>query len=221
MIPVEAQPEPNDFDARGRQPGRSALAELIGQPPTIKRPGPRRGKQADRIEDLRHDDLPPLWRHCLPQLAEAYRRICAYSCLYVELITGSGTADHYVPKSLDARQAYEWSNYRFACARMNSRKGVAAEVLDPFEVQDGWFQLELVRFQLHAAPGLPATVTARIEATIRLLGLNDEHCKQTRVGWYEDYRAGHISLSYLDRRFPLLARELRRKARLRPLDPPA
>lgn len=220
MIHVERQPEPDDFDARVRQPGRSALAELVGQPPTVQRPGPRRNKLADRIEDLRHGDLPPFWRHCLPQLAEAYRRICAYSCLYVEPITGSDTVDHYVPKSLDARMAYEWGNYRFACSRMNARKGVAAEVLDPFEVQDGWFQLDLVRFQLQPAPGLSAEVIARIELTIRLLGLDDEDCKHSRASWFENYQAGHISLPFLDRRFPLLARELRRQDRLLPADRP-
>ncbi|MCX4247950.1 AAA family ATPase [Paraliomyxa miuraensis] len=219
VIRVEPQPQPYDFDARVRQPGHSALAELIGESLTVQRPGPRRSKKADRIEDLRHDDLPPLWRRCLPQLAEAYRRICAYSCLYVEPFTGTDTVDHYVPKSLDVRLAYEWSNYRFACARMNARKGVAAEVLDPFEIQDGWFRLELVRFQLHPAPGLPAELTARIEATIGLLGLNDEDCKQTRAGWYEDYQAGLFDLPYLDRRFPLLARELRRQDRIPPFAP--
>lgn len=220
MIRVELQPPPADFDDEVRQPGLSALAELVGEPPTVKRPGPRRKKLAERIEDLRHDDLPPLWRHCLPQLAEAYQRICAYSCHYVEPITGNGTADHYVPKSLDPRKAYEWANYRFACARMNARKGVAAEVLDPFEVQDGWFRLELVRFQLHAVPGLPVEVAAAIDRTIDLLGLNDETCKQARADWCEAFWAGDLTLPFLERRFPLLARELRRQGRLSAPDAP-
>ena len=220
MIRVEPRPEPGDFDAKVRQPGLSALAELVGEPATIQRPGRRRRKLADRIEDLRHDDLPPLWRHCLPQLAEAYRRICAYSCHYVEPITGNGTVEHYVPKSLDARKAYEWANYRFACARMNARKGVAAEALDPFEVHDGWFQLELVRFQLHAAPGLPVEIVASIGRTIDLLGLNDEACKDARAEWCGYYWDGHVSLAFLERRFPLLARELRRQDRLSATDRP-
>jgi hypothetical protein len=201
VIHVEPRPEPDDFDAEVRQPGRSALAELVGEPPTLSRPGPRRPKLADRIEDLHPEDLPPLWRRCLPQLAHAYQRICAYFCLYVEPITGSDTVDHYVPKSLDPHKAYDWPNYRFACSRMNARKGVAAEVL-----------------QLHAAPGLPADLVARIENTIQRLELNDEGCKQTRARWYEDYQAGDVSLPFLERRFPLLARELRRQSRLRPLD---
>jgi hypothetical protein len=138
----------------------------------------------------------------------------------VEPITGSGTADHYVPKSLDVSRAYDWHNYRFACSRMNARKGVAAAVLDPLEVQDGWFQLELVRFQLHAAPGLPVAVVASIDRTIDLLRLNDEACKETRADWCEAYWAGDIGLSFLERRVPLLARELRRQDRLAPADRP-
>jgi hypothetical protein len=221
VIHVDPQPEPPSFDTAVRQPGLSALAELIGQPPTIKRPGPRRGKLADRIEALPHDALPPFWRECLPQLAEAYRRICAYACLYVEPITGNGTVDHYVPKSLDAGKAYEWANYRFACGRMNTRKGVAGRVLDPFEVQDGWFQLELVRFQLHAAPGLANALVACVDETIEALGLNDETFKKTRADACEGYWRGEYPLAHLVRRFPLLARELRRQDRLVPADRPS
>jgi hypothetical protein len=69
VIRVEPQPEPTDFDAKVRRPGQSALAELIGLPPTLGRPGPRRSKIAERLEDLPHDALPPFWRQCLPQLA--------------------------------------------------------------------------------------------------------------------------------------------------------
>ena len=56
MMHVDEQPEPTppafDFDGQVRQPGLSALAELIGKPPTIVRPGPRIKKRADRLEDL-------------------------------------------------------------------------------------------------------------------------------------------------------------------------
>ena len=218
MIRVEVQPEPSDFDDAVRKPGLSALSELIGQPPTIKRPGPRRDKRADRIEELPPNALPPFWQVCLPQLAEAYRRICAYSCHYVEHLTGNGTVDHYVPKSLDPRRAYEWTNYRFACGSMNARKGVASRVLDPFEVQDGWFQVELVRFQLHAAPGLPLEIVASIDDTIHALELNDDACMRARADACEGYWRGDYPLTHLERRFPLLARELRRQGRLVSVD---
>lgn len=218
MIHVRSQPPPADFDETVRQPGLSALAELIGQPPTVVRPGPRRAPIADRVEDLRAADLPPLWRRCLPQLGAAYHRICAYTCHYVEYTTGNDTVDHYVPKSRDVRLAYEWSNYRFACGRMNSRKDVASDVLDPFEVHDGWFQLELVRFSLHPALGASAELVERIEQTIERLGLNDEGLKLDRAQICEDYWGGHVDLDYLGRRYPLIARELRRQGRQRPGD---
>jgi hypothetical protein len=67
--------------------------------------------------------------------------------------------------------------------------------------------------KLLPAPGLPVALASRIARTIERLGLNDEDCKQTRARWYEDYRAGHLSPPYLERRFPLLARELRRQGR--------
>jgi hypothetical protein len=41
MIPVEPAPEPPDFDKKVRQPGLSAIAEMVGEPPTIQRRGPR------------------------------------------------------------------------------------------------------------------------------------------------------------------------------------
>ncbi|MEM9462669.1 MAG: hypothetical protein AAGF11_51450 [Myxococcota bacterium] len=210
MIYVEPQPEPDDFDAEVRRPGRAALEELVEQPDSHELGA------TYRITDLRYGDLPPLWRRCLPQLATAYQRICAYSCHYVEPTTGWGSVDHYVPKSLQPRLAYEWSNYRFACGRMNARKGSATDVLDPFEVEDGWFQIDLVRFQLHPAPGLPPELIARIERTIEQLRLNGDALRQTREDVCRDFWEGRISLPFLQRRYPLVAHELRRQGCLRP-----
>lgn len=222
MIRVEPQPEPPDFDAKVRQPGLSALAELVGQPKTIERRGPSRKKLAERVEDLAPDALPPFWRHCLPQLAEAYRRICAYSCHYVERTTGHGTVDHFVPKSRDARMAYDWANYRFACGRMNARKGVAATVLDPFEVQDGWFQVELVRFQLRAAPGLPVELVARIDETIAILSLNDETFLEDRAEACKGFGRGSTPWPTSSAGFPCSPGSFVGKdAFARPLGPPS
>ena len=49
-----------------------------------------------------------------------------------------------VAKSMRWDQVYEWANYRLACSLMNARKDAIASVLDPFEIEDGWFALELV-----------------------------------------------------------------------------
>jgi hypothetical protein len=47
MIPVKPAPEPADFDRKVRKPGLSAIAELVGEQPILKRPGPRRRKIAE------------------------------------------------------------------------------------------------------------------------------------------------------------------------------
>src|SRR5690349_9749763 len=42
VIPVTGAAEPPTFDAVVRQPGLSAIAELVGESPLLKRRGPRR-----------------------------------------------------------------------------------------------------------------------------------------------------------------------------------
>ena len=148
MIHVDLASEPPDFDSKVRQPGLSAIAEMVGEPPLIRRPGPRRTKIADRREDLHSSAFPDFWTKASDDLLKSYRRVCAYACCYIERVTGAATVDHMVPKSKKWDQVYEWANYRLACSLMNSRKNDVPHVLDPFEVKTGWFELELVAFQV-------------------------------------------------------------------------
>jgi hypothetical protein len=113
---------------------------------------------------------------------------------------------------------YEWSNYRLACSLMNSRKGAIPDVLDPFEIEDGLFALELVDFQVVAGGGVTEEVKAEVENTIKRLGLSDRVCCDARAEYAQDYWEGHISLDYLCRHAPFVAKELRRNDRLNPGD---
>jgi len=144
----------------------------------------------------------------------AYDRICAYVCVYIPPVTGQPSVDHMMPKSRAWNHVYEWSNYRLACALMNSRKGATTEVLDPFEVGEGWFELELVGFQVLPGAGLEREMCEKVEKTIRLLGLNDGDCRDLRASWAETYWDGEIAYTHLTRRAPFVARELRRQGRL-------
>lgn len=215
MIRVTPAPAPPHFDQEVRIPGLRAIAELVGENPPSPRRGPKRRKVAERREEIPADAFPPFWQKVLPDLAEKYQRLCAYSCLYIERVTGGASVDHRVAKSRAWDQVYEWSNYRLSCALMNSRRKDAATVLDPFEVEDGWFALELVGYQLVPGPGATDAIRGRIEETIRALRLNDAICRKNREEYAEDYLAGLIPFSYLQRRAPLIARELRRQGRLR------
>lgn len=230
MIRVRRAREPTGFDEEVRQPDLRAIAARVGErslPGTKRGPG-RPGKRAivaqnavNRREDLPPTAFPMLWQGVwLDALLKAYDRICAYVCIYIEPVTGAASVDHWVPKSVAWHKVYEWDNYRLACSLMNSRKGKAQEVLDPFEVETGWFQLELTGFQIRPAPALDSALHVDVEQTIHALELNDSACRGLRQQYAEDYRAGDISLAYLQRRAPFVALELCRQHQLRDEDRP-
>ena len=174
MMRVTLAPEPDTFDERVRQPGLRALDKLARHLSVSK-------------EAIPSSEFPDYWRRSLDDLLAAYNRICSYLSLYIPRGTGARSVDHMVPKSLAWDQAYEWRNYRLACALMNARKGDAASVLDPFEVEDGWFVLELVAFQVLPADGLADPTAAAVDDTIRRLRLNDEECCGAREEYAEEY----------------------------------
>ena len=147
MIPVKPAEEPPGFDAEVRQPGLRAIAERVGEMPP--RTASRRYKQvAESREQIPSGAFPPYWREALGDLLARYNRICSYLCLYISRRAGTPSVDHMIAKSVRWDQVYEWRNYRLASSLMNARKGAVASVLDPFDIEDGWFALELVEFQV-------------------------------------------------------------------------
>ncbi|QXI26357.1 hypothetical protein [Pseudomonas vanderleydeniana] len=208
MIRVQPADEPESFEEKVRQPGLRAIAELIGEQGLEKRKGRPRKVVAQTREEIPADKFPPIWTEALPDLMEAYGRLCAYICIYIERVTGGGSVDHMLPKSQTWNDVYEWQNYRLACTLMNARKNHYQDVLDPFEVEEGWFRLELVSYQVIPGEGLDPGIKARILATIKRLNLNDHDCLKVREEYAKAYFDGDISLDYLRRRAPFLAREL-------------
>ena len=110
-------------------------------------------------------------------------------------------------------RVYEWTNYRLACALMNSRKNDVEHVLDPFDVGDGWFALELYEFQVMPGAGLPGDTEAEVTNTIERLRLNDSQCREARREFAVDYWCREIGWSYLERHAPFVARELNRQGK--------
>jgi len=210
VIPVKPVPEPPHFDRTVRQPGLRAIAELVGEAPQRSA-----GKPFDQVADTRDmipaASFPPYWREALDDLHAAYDRVCAYLCVR---ISTDPSVDHYVAKSRRWDLVYEWSNYRLACASMNSYKGEYGDVLDPFELQDGWFALELVEFQVVPGAGLTVSDVDLVRATIRRLHLNGPRFCRIRAEFAEARWSGDITDEYLARHSPLVARELIRQGRM-------
>lgn len=212
MIRVEQAPEPADFDLKVRKPGLRAIAEMVGEPDLPKRRGRKREVIAESRDAIPADKFPPYWTEALPQLLEAYGRVCAYMSFYIERVTGAASVDHMLPKSRDWQEVYEWGNYRLACSLMNTRKNNYQDVLDPFEIDNEWFRMELVGYQVIPAPELPPKINEKVQATINRLSLNDYECLKLREEYAEEYSQGDINLAHLARRAPFLAREIERAA---------
>ncbi|MCF7790313.1 MAG: hypothetical protein K9N47_29610 [Prosthecobacter sp.] len=216
MIQVVLAPEPVDFDAKVRQKGLSAIDEMVGRKPRLKRTGPKRKKTWVLEQDIPANEFLACWRDCLPELLISYERRCAFLSLYLEHSTGNASVDHMLPKSKHWEQVYEWNNYRLCAATINSRKNDLTGMVDPVDCRPNWFALELVGFQVIAGEQAPARKVAEINATLELV--NGLDCCRAREEYVTRYWDKEISLRYLERRAPFIAAELRRQGRLLPGD---
>ncbi len=210
MIRVELAQKPVNFDTKVREPGLRAIAEMVGEPNLPKRRGRKREVIAESRDAIPADKFPAYWTEALSELLDAYGRICAYMSFYIERVTGAASVDHMLPKSLNWNEVYEWGNYRLACSLMNSRKNDYRDVLDPFEIEDAWFRIELVGYQVIPANDLSAEIEERVQATIDRLKLNDYECLKLREEYVDAFQKNDISFNRLRQRAPFLAREILR-----------
>lgn len=118
-----------------------------------------------------------------------------------------GTIDHFLGIKNHRKLAYEWSNYRFASATMNSRKRAQDDrVLDPEEVRAGWFEILLPSLQMRMTESVPARLRSKAAHTLDRLGLADgERVIRWRRGWYEMYQLDRLSIDGLREVAPLIA----------------
>jgi len=199
MIHVAAQPEPVSFDVEVRQKG---LAWLRKKKIALDKPLPPK------------TTIEPYWRHCLDDMHVNYNGCCAYLAVFFERVTGGGSVDHFVAKSQRADLAYEWSNYRLACSKMNSTKREYDDVLDPFELVTGWFHLEPVSGRIYPNPQLPDDQQQAVQSTIDRLGLDDAGNREMRARHYQEYREGFYTTDFLKKRSPFVWMEANRQGLL-------
>lgn len=191
MIPVVLQVEPHSFNAKVRIPGQKFLA---------KTPNPT------------HDEYKKnsFWKNAAKEIYEAYSRVCAYTCRYIDV--PSGSIDHFNSKSTHPQQAYEWGNYRLCMHRVNGHKGASVEVIDPFAVQLGWFVVDFPSCLVKPGSDLDDTTRVRVEATIKALKLNDDDSfVQDRCDVMLMFAHGDVALGYLKKHRPFLAIEVERQ----------
>ena len=166
----------------------------------------------------------PHWRRALDALHRAYGGYCAYLARYIEPVE-TPTADHFVAlrNATDPMLAYTWSNYRLAHAFVNGVKKDIPNVLDPFEIEVGWFGIDFGTFETVAGPNAPDDRRAEIEDTIRLLHLDKPKVTRTRrraaeLYWHPRPGGAPLPLWSLEEDEPFLASELRRQRMLNSVD---
>ena len=189
MIHVEPQPEPADFESKVRRRG---LAYLRRKKIPLDRPLPA------------GTEFEPYWRECLDELHAEYRGICAYLAVFIERVIGGASVDHFVAKSKRPDLIYEWSNYRLACSVMNSRKREYEDVLDPFEIENGWFRLEPASGRIYPNPELGDPEKAAVQRTIDRLGLDDSGNREIRARRFYEYCTGGCDSNFLRRYSPFV-----------------
>ena len=196
MIPVQLQPEPADFNAEVRQKGRDWLATkgiaLTAAPPKAS-------------------DLPNYWTHSNQQLWEAYSGICAYLAIFFEWTTGAASTDHFVAKSQNAGEAYEWSNYRLSALGPNRNKNKFDDVLDPVGLAPNTFVINFASGAISPNPHLPVAARDAAQATIDRLRLDSEEHRRMRASHFGDYLANDCSLDFLARKSPFVHAEIVRQ----------
>jgi hypothetical protein len=191
LIPVVQQPEPTNFDAKVRIPGTAFLNTHADD---------------DKIDFTNA----AYWKRISLYFSRSYGSVCAYTCHWIPLDVGSETIEHFRPKKLFPELAYEWSNYRLVCGRMNGRKREFEDVLDPFALEAETFHLTFPSLLIAPNPAKLAAIFNQAEATIKRLKLNDERSVLARSHWVEVYcQLG--SLPHLTRHAPFIAYELSRQ----------
>lgn len=190
MIPVQLQPEPEEFDRTVRQPGKRFLA-LEARP--------------QRWQNREY------WRNALPALRQAYGGYCAYFAMKIPTAGGNPTVDHFLPRSHQPQLAYEWSNFRLASALANSYKKNSLAIIDPFTLSPGWFRLDFPSLLTRPNETLLTADRDQVEYTIAVLKLNHSTVRESRKTWVINFSLEKFTFAYLSEEQPFVAAELQRQ----------
>jgi hypothetical protein len=190
MKRVKRVKEPTKFDERCRKRGQKWL-------------------QTHPIYDRPYD----YWSEFEPELRAEFGGRCGYCAILIS----KGQVDHFIPvavlkQTARDREAYEWTNFRYADGPINQKKHKKI-VLDPFKVQDDWFEIQLPSLQLVLTAAVPKSQRALAEFTIGPAGLglrDDESLIRYRRAWFEFYQTRQLTIDVLKNIAPLIAAAVER-----------
>jgi hypothetical protein len=186
VIRFEPRPKPDGFEERVENRGAAWLAaNPVGRPRAF-------------------------WGEFRHSLADAFGSLCAFSAMFEPV----GTVDHFVSVDEDRSRTYDWTNYRFCAPWLNSSKLKlrSTQLIDPFDVTNEWFEVQLPSLQLVLTDQVPANERGRAQFVLDRLHLgHDERVVRQRREWYRMYEVGEIDLPGLARKAPLIAAAIRKR----------
>lgn len=153
---------------------------------------------------------PSHWLKVRAALADAFGSLCAYSAMFEPV----GTVDHFVSVDEDRSKSYNWANYRFSAAWINSSKQSlkSSQIIDPFAVVDEWFEVLLPSMQLVLTDRVPVNERGRAQFVLDRLHLgHDERIVRQRREWYRMYQDGELTLVGLAKKAPLIAAAVQKR----------
>jgi uncharacterized protein (TIGR02646 family) len=196
LIPVILPPPPPHYISKVKQPGEAFL---------VANPAPTNKDWS----------LHNYWRNIHNYLYQSLGGICVYCASWTPRLgdsfkrTDSTSIDHFAPKSINPKKAYDWNNFRLCRARLNHRKGEHTDVLDPCAMTDRCFVLDFSTFRIEPASGLSSSLEIRVKSTIKRLQLNDdEDYVAQRIQVIQDYCLGKVSIKQLMMKYPFIAGEI-------------
>lgn len=188
MISLDPIAEPDEFDARARQPGNNWLAQNTD-------PGKR---------------PPDKWSPFRRYLIDGQNGLCAYGSM---LCIPEAQVDHYLSIANYRHLAYEWSNYRYSSGLLNNLKdNHDDEIFDPYEIEDEWFEIILPSLQLVCTDNVPLCLRHKASETLRLLKLrDDERILRWRRSIFAEFESGRMGLEVLRAWAPLIAKAVEKR----------
>lgn len=181
MIRVPKVPEPPEFEKTVRRPGKQWQEN-----------------NPDRTE------YPGYWARVRIPLAEGFENRCGYTAMW--LPPYEGQVDHFIAQADDRSQVYEWSNFRYVSPSLNAKKKAGQKWLDPFDVENDWFELNAFTLELRLTDKVPDSMRDIAERTLDKLGLRDSPALiRQRRSWYDAHAQKGGDLDWLRQCAPLVA----------------
>ena len=181
--------------------------KLPGQAFLAKNPSPSR-------DAFKRNDF---WTEIHDEMYDAYHGICMYCASWTPRTPRGAsfrqtTVDHFIPKSIYPKWAYEWENFRLCRNDLNTNKGQELYIPDPFGICNEWFEIDFTTWRVGPSNDAPVYVRNRIRSSLVILGLNSDAYIEERQAATALYIHRPAERSEIALLYPFLTAEVERQS---------